>query len=219
MKVHRQAAIAVCLLAVSLSGSERPRPSYDPAPQHSPKHQESLIDFVLKRINPTDKDYGLLIEQARQRAIEVSLDMLPMFSSVALLLGSFVVIVHQNRERCHREIISARFLAWYHNELLRARDTAREAIARNNRLKKAIDERAEAEPTLKPATVAGNGGPSPAVPKTTPVASHDLVTEINQLRQKLVAQADTEKTLKQQISQLNNRLQEEKQKNRALKGE
>jgi hypothetical protein len=34
-----------------------------------------------------------------------------------------------------------------------------------------------------------------------------------------VAQADTEKTLKQQISQLNTRLQEEKQKNRALKGE
>jgi hypothetical protein len=34
-----------------------------------------------------------------------------------------------------------------------------------------------------------------------------------------VAQEDTEKTLRQQISQLNNRLQQEKQKNRVLKGE
>ena len=219
MRVSSRGAIAVFLLAVSLSASQSQRPSYDPSQQHSPKQQVSLIDFALKRINPTDKDYGLLIEQARQGAKEVGFDMLPMFSSVALLLGSFVVIVHQNRERSHREIISARFLAWYHNELLRARDTARDAIARNNRLKKAIDERAESEPTLKTAAVAENVGPSAAMTKPTPAAGHDLVTEINQLRQKLVAQADTEKTLKQQISQLNNRLQEEKQKNRALKGE
>lgn len=219
MKVSSRGVIAVCLLAVSLSGSERPRPSYDPSQQHSPKQQDSLIDFVLKRINPTDKDYGLLIEQVRQDAIQAGFDMLPTFSSVALLLGSFVVIVHQNRERSRREIISARFLAWYHNELLHARDISRDAIARNNRLKKAIDEAAESEPTLKTAAVAANVGSSPAVSKPTQVAGHDLVTEINQLRQKLVAQADTEKTLKQQISQLNNRLQEEKQKNRALKGE
>ncbi len=218
MKVPSPAAIVICLLAVSLWGSDLPRSNYDPSSQHSPKQQDSLIDFALKRINPTDKDYGLLIEQIRQRAIEAGLDMLPMLSSVALLLGSFVVIVHQNRERCHREIIAARFLAWYHNELLRARDAAREAIARNNRLKKAIDERLEFDPTLK-MVVAGNVGPSPAVPKPAPVPGHDLVAEINQLRQKLVAQADTEKTLKQQISQLNSRLQEEKQKNRALKGE
>jgi hypothetical protein len=218
MKVYRQTAFAVCLLAVSLSGSDRPRSNYDPSSQHSPTQQDSLIDFVLKRINPTNKDYGQLIEQGRQSAIEAGLDMLPMLFSVALLCGSFVVIVHQNRARCHREIIAARFLAWYHNELLRARDAARDAIARNNRLKKAIDERPEADPTQKMA-VAGNVGPSPAVPKPAPVPGHDLVTEINQLRQKLVTQSDTEKKLKQQISQLNNRLQEEKRKNRALKGE
>ncbi len=219
MKVPSQAAIAVCLLAVTLSASERPRSSYDPSQQHSQKQQDSLIDFALKRLNPTNKDYGLSIEQARQSALKVGLDMLPTLSSVALLLGSFVVIVHQNRERRHREIISARFLAWYHNELLRARDTARDAIARNNRLKKVLDGRAESEPTLITAAGAGHGGPSPVVPKPAPAAGHDLVTEINRLRQQLVAQADIEKTLKQQINQVNNRLQEEKQKNRALKGE
>lgn len=225
MNILPKIALAVCMLAAS----ERPRSSYDPAQQHPVKQHDSLIDFVLKRINPTDKDYGQWIEQARQNAIEAGLDSLPMLMSVALLLGSFVVIVHQNRERRHREIIATRFLAWYHNELIHARETAREAIVRNQRLKKMIDESAEAEPPLKTAQpvsksgplVAGNGatGPALAAPKMMPAADHDLVTEINKLRQKVVAQDDTEKTLRQQICQLNSRLQEEKQKNRTLKGE
>jgi hypothetical protein len=219
MQVPSQAAISVCLLAVALSGSERPRSSYDPSQQHSRIQQDSLVDFVLKRLNPTDKDYGISIEQARQNAIEIGRDMLPTLCSVGLLLSSFLVIVHQSRERRHREIISARFLAWYHNELLRARDTARDAIARNNGLKKVLDKRAESELTLTTVAVAGNGGSRPAVLKPAPLAGHDLVTEINRLRQQLLAQADTEKTLKEQINRLNNRLQEEKQKNRALKGE
>jgi hypothetical protein len=219
MKVPSQAAIAVCLLAVTLSGSQRPRSSYDPPQPHSQRQQDSLIDFVLKRLNPDDKDYGLSIEQARQRGIEIGRDMLPTLCSVALLLCSIVVIIHQSRERGHREIISARFLAWYHNELLRARDTARDAIARNNGLKKVLDGRAESELMLKTVAVSGNGGPRPAPPKPAAVDGHDLITEINRLRQQLMAQADTEKTLKQQISRLNNRLQEEKKKNRALKGE
>lgn len=225
MNILPKIALAVCMLAAS----ERPRSSYDPAQQPPVKQHDSLIDFVLKRINPTDKDYGQWIEQARQNAIEASLDSLPMLLSVALLLGSFVVIVHQSRERRHREIVATRFLAWYDNELIHARETAREAIARNQRLKKIIDESAEAEPAPKTAQPVSKSGPSVAcngatgpvleAPKTTPAAGHDLVTEINKLRQKVVAQDDTEKTLRQQISQLNSRLQEEKQKNRALKGE
>jgi hypothetical protein len=69
--------------------------------------------------------------------------------------------------------------------------------------------------------VGGNSasGPPPAAPKTTPVAGRDLVMEINKLREKVAAQEDTEKTLRQQISQLDRRLQDEKQRNRALKGE
>ncbi len=229
MKMPRQIALAVCLFAATLAAAQRPRSSYDPAQQHPPKQHNSLIDFVLKRINPTDKDYGQWIEQARQNAIEAGLDRLPMLLSVALLLGSFVVIVHQNRERRHREIIATRFLAWYHNELIHARETDREVIARNQRLKKMIDESAEAEPAPKTAqptaksgpSAAGNGatGPVLAAPKTTAGAGHDLATEINKLRQKVVAQDDTERTLRQQIGQLNSRLQEERQKNRTLKGE
>jgi hypothetical protein len=60
---------------------------------------------------------------------------------------------------------------------------------------------------------------TPAAPKTTPVNVHDLLTEINKLREKVAVQDESEKTLRLQISQLGRNLQEEKQKNRALKGE
>jgi hypothetical protein len=109
------------------------------------------------------------------------------------------------------------------------RETAREVIPRNQRLKKIIDEQAEAERPLKTPQPMSNSGPSvggnsatrtaSAEPKATPGAGHDLVGDTNQLRQKVVAQDDTEKMLEQQISQLHVRLPEEKQKNRALKGE
>lgn len=229
MKIPRQIAFAACLFAVTLAASERPRSSYDPAQQHPIKQHDSLIDFALKRINPIDKDYGQWIEQARRNAIEASLDTLPRLLSVGLLIVSFAVIIHQSGERHHREIIAARFLAWYHNELVHTRETARETIARNQGLKMMIDERAEAEPAPKTALAvpksaapsAGNGATCQALasPKTASIADHDLVTEINKLRQKVVAQEDTEKALRLQISQLNTRLQDEKQKNRTLKGQ
>jgi hypothetical protein len=224
-----KAALVACILTVTLAAAQRPQSSYDPAPRHPAKQHDSLIDFVLKRINPTDKDYGEWLEQVRKSAIDAGLDSLPRLLSGALLICSFVVIVHQSKERKHREIIAARFLAWYHNELVHARETAREAITRNQRLKKTIDENGEAGPALKTAepvsssrtqgTSNGEQTLTPAAPKKTPANDHDLLTEINKLREKVAVQEDTEKTLKRQISQLHVRLQEEKQKNRALKGE
>jgi hypothetical protein len=224
-----KAALVACILTVTLAAAQRPQSSYDPAPKHPAKQHDSLIDFVLKHINPTDKDYGEWLEQVRKSAIDAGLDSLPRLLSGALLICSFVVIVHQNKERKHREIIAARFLAWYHNELVHARETAREAITRNQRLKKIIDEQAEAERPLETAQPVSNSGPSvagngatrtaSAAPKTTPVNDYDLLTEINKLREKVAVLEDTEKTLKRQISQLHVRLQEEKQKNHALKGE
>jgi hypothetical protein len=224
-----KSALVVCILTVTLAAAQRPQSSYDPAPRHPAKQHDSLIDFVLKRINPTDKDYGEWLEQVRKTAIDAGLDSLPRLLSGALLICSFVVIVHQSKERKHREIIAARFLAWYHNELVHARGTAREVITRNQRLKKIIDENGEAGPALKTAepvsssrtqgTSNGEQTLTPAAPKKTAANDHDLLTEINKLREKVAVQEDTEKTLKRQISQLHVRLQDEKQKNRALKGE
>jgi hypothetical protein len=202
-----KAALVACVLTVTLAAAQRPQSSYNPAPRHPAKQHDSLIDFVLKHINPTDKDYGEWLEQARRSAIDVGLDSLPSLLSGGLLICSFVVIIHQSKERQHRELIASRFLAWYHNELVHSRETAREVIAKNQQWQKIIDENGEA------------GARTTAAPKKTPAADHDLLTEINKLREKVAVQDDLEKTLRQQISQLGRNLQEEKQKNRALKGE
>lgn len=87
---------------------------------------DGAIAALCKDGHP-DKDYGEWLEQVRKSAIDAGLDSLPRLLSGALLICSFVVIVHQSKERQHREIIAARFLAWYHNELVHARETAREA--------------------------------------------------------------------------------------------
>lgn len=229
MKIPRQIAFAACLFTISVLASDRPRSSYEPAQQHPARQYDSLSDFALKRVNPTDRDYGQWIEQARSKAIQASLDSVPQVLSVALLIAAFTIIAHQNRERRHREIIAVRFLAWYHNELVHARETARETIARNQGLQTMIDERAEAVPVTKGALTAptsaapssGNGAicQTLVAPNTVPIADRDLVTEINKLRQKMIVQEGTEKTLRLQISQLNTRLQDEKLKNRTLKGQ
>lgn len=224
-----KAALVACILTVTLAAAQRPQSSYNPAPQHPAKQHDSLIDFVLKHINPTDKDYGEWLEQVRKSTFDAGLDSLPSLLSGGLLICSSVVIVHQSKERQHRELIASRFLAWYHNELVHARETAREVIAKNQQWQKIIDENGEAGVALKTAELvsssrtqaASNGGQTrtTAAPKKTPAADHDLLTEINKLREKVAVQDDLEKTLRQQISQLGRNLQEEKQKNRALKGE
>ena len=132
---------------------------------------------MLKHINPADKDYGEWLEQARKSAIDAGLDSLPSLLSGGLLICSFVVIVHQSKERQHRELIASRFLAWYHNELVHARDTAREVIGKNQQWQKIIDENGDAGAALKTAELlsssraqsSSNGGQSlaPAAQKKT----------------------------------------------------
>jgi hypothetical protein len=224
-----KAALVACILTATLSAAQRPQSSYDPAQHRPAKQHDSLIDFVLKHINPSDKDYGEWLEQARRSAIDAGLDSLPSLLSGGLLICSFVVVVHQSKERQHRELIASRFLVWYHNELVHARETAREVIGKNQQWQKIIDENGEAGAALKTAELVSsprvqstsNGGQSlaPAAQKKTVADNQDLLTEINKLREKVVVQDAWETTLRQQVSQLGRNLQEEKQKNRALKGE
>ncbi|MGB8132387.1 MAG: hypothetical protein WCG81_21550 [Candidatus Angelobacter sp.] len=224
-----KAALVACILTLTLATAQRPVSSYDPAQHRLAKQHDTLIDFVLKHINPADKDYGEWLEQARKSAIDAGLDSLPSLLSGGLLICSFLLIIHQSKERQHRELIASRFLVWYHNELVHARDTAREVIGKNQQWQKIIDENGDAGAALKTAELLSSsraqstskGGQSlaPAAQRKTVADNQDLLTEINKLREKVLVQDASEKTLRQQISQLGRNLQEEKQKNRALKGE
>lgn len=233
MKNRIRIVFIAYIFAAALAMAQRSPSNYDPARQAgrqpSQKPQPGFLESMLKRINPTDKDYGEWLEQVRSDAIETGMRELPLVLACVLIVCSFLVIFHQNKERKHREIIAARFLAWYHNELVRARETVHDAVVRNQRLKNAIDERPEPEGESKtalpapkavvPAATTVAAGVSLVSQKRTPEGDHELMAELNALRQKNAANDATEKTLRQQISRLNRTLEEEKQKNLTLRGE
>src|SRR5258708_11674741 len=116
MKNRIQIILIAYIFAAAVAMAQRSPSTYDPArqagPQPSQKPQPGFLESMLKRINPTDKDYGERLEQARSDAIETGVQELPLVLACVLIYCSFLLILHQNKERRHREIIAALFLAW-----------------------------------------------------------------------------------------------------------
>jgi len=206
-------AASLVLLAATWATTQAQRSTYDPAAKNPQKQRGSFVDFVLNQINPGNRDYGQEIEDARQAVIAKTIDNFLFWSnSCALLLlaSAFLVIAHQTKERKHRQIIVARFLTWYHNELLAAQMRTREQIGKFERLRKAVDAR--------PLTRSAPETPGLATTQA-PRAAGDggLMVEVNALRQKIALVEQSENTLRQQNAQLSRLLREEQQKNHALK--
>jgi hypothetical protein len=127
------------------------------------KQREGLLDFALKRINPSDLDYGQCLDEGRKLILEETLSRGYFWSNLAALglLGVFlVVIVHQQRLQDRRELISSESLTQYHNALARAEAQATEATKRNHALMEALTASSESR-------VAGEAAES-SVPKDTP---------------------------------------------------
>jgi hypothetical protein len=226
--VKSEAGVSALGLLLSMSLVAAPAQQSSSQGAQRPRQNDSLIDFALKQINASDEDHGQQVEDFRRIVIERSIDDLLFWStscSLVLLLISCVVIAHQARERKHREIMAAKFLTWYHNELLQARAVANEAV-KNRQMKRAIEE--ETATNRPPAGIERKC--ERAFPIALPSAgavvsdhnrqttSGELVLEINRLRQKVASQEGIEKILRQQIVQLGHRVQQEKQRNSTLKG-
>jgi phenylpropionate dioxygenase-like ring-hydroxylating dioxygenase large terminal subunit len=224
MNRTRAIAFLFCLLA-TLVAAQAPRSAYDPAPRNAPKQRrDSLVDFTLKQINPADTDYGREIEQARRTLIVATLENVyywATMTSVGMLVIFFFNWLRSNRESDRREIVAARFLSWYHNELVTARETALEAIQKHRQLQHIIDSQPEAKPAQKTSATSASSSetPAPAVQlaglpvwqSTSPADVHALQTELNTHRQTINAQ-------QQQIVRLQQQLHGERQKNRTRKG-
>jgi len=202
-----------------------PRSSYDPAPRSAPRQQrDSFVDFTLKRINPADTDYGRQVEEDRRTLIVATVENVYWWAtatSLVMLVLLFVNWVRLNRERDRREIVAARFLSWYHNEMVTARETALEAIRKHQHLQQFIDTQPESKPPRKasaaPAspseTLASAAQPAErsAWQSSSSADVHALQTELNTHRQTINAQ-------QQQIIRLQQQLHGERQRNHASKG-
>ncbi len=201
MRNFQYCALAFALLVPIIAGAQPSSSAPGSAPQTSTKHagkSNSLVDFALHKFNSDDIDYGEKIEAMRAGFIADAVQN-PFFWcigwGVVMLVGAMAMVFHQERERKHRHLIAARFLAWYHNQLLDARAHALEEIGRFERLRKAIDER----------DIAAASGDT---------QGHDeLMTENNSLRQKISLTENMAKVLRQENTELKRLLRELRHKN------
>lgn len=140
---HAIRIVMVCLVlattgAFSFVVQQAPRQSYDPASQRSvEKPADNFVDFALRHINPSDKNYGQCIDEGRKIVLEETVENLYFWSNmVALgLLGClFVIIVHQHGRQSRRDSVVAETLQQYEHALARANAQVDEATKRNHGL-------------------------------------------------------------------------------------
>jgi len=129
------AALLVASLIPSSAAQSRQH-RYDPAPgQRSSKGQDSFLDFTLKRINPTDADYGKRL--AERRTLIFGNRNNYFWSNIvtlSLLVGLFIIIVYQHRIQTTREWASAEALAQFEQSLFRVNAQLDEATKKNHQL-------------------------------------------------------------------------------------
>jgi hypothetical protein len=152
MKSSCRAMMVSLFLALAVSPVFAQAANQTPRSQ-SPKQKQGLLDFALKRINPSDRDYGQCIDEGRRLLLEETVGRAYFWSNLVvlgLLGGFFIVIVHQHRVQQRRECIVTEALAQYQHALARAEAQLSDANRRNHAFVEAfttIDEiKIETEP-------------------------------------------------------------------------
>jgi hypothetical protein len=144
--VHAVRIVILWLLLTTVGcyfgASQTQAQSYDPASQRRPeKPGNSFIEFALKRINPSDTDYGRCIDEGRKVVFEETVENGFFWSNIVALslLGClFLIVVYQQRRQTRRESIAADALAQYEHALVRANAQVDEATKRNQELMEAL---------------------------------------------------------------------------------
>jgi len=135
------AALLFAILSL-LSFSQSRQSTCDPATQRrSTKLQGGFLDFTLKRINPSDKNYGQCVDEGRAVLLEETVRNGFFWSNlVALgLLGClFVLLIFQHRIGIRREWSAAEILAQFEQSLQRSNALVDEATKKNRSFKDAL---------------------------------------------------------------------------------
>jgi len=138
-------AFGVALMVVTLGPAALPQraPStYDPArKERLSKPRDSFIDFTLKRINPSDKDYGEELAGDRNLLIADTVESRYFWSNlVALaLLGCFFILLAFQQRRLNRTSWkSAEIIAQYEHAIGRANLQVEDAKMRCGELTQAL---------------------------------------------------------------------------------
>jgi hypothetical protein len=137
-------AVAAVLIAIlsTFSFSQTRQSRYDPATQQrSPKAPDVFLDFTLKRINPSDKNYGQCVDEGRAVLLQETVRNGYFWSNlIALgLLGCLlVIIIFQHRIGVRRAWAAAEILSQFEQSLQRSNAHVDEATKRNHGFKDAL---------------------------------------------------------------------------------
>jgi hypothetical protein len=146
MAVNRTISIVMASLFLAMfsspCGAQSNRKNFDPlAQQHSSAPTDGFLDFTLKRINPSNKDYGQCIEEGRKLLLDETIQSGYFWSnltSLGLLSCLFTIIVWQRRVLARREESTAEILTQYEHVLSRANAQIAEATVKNQGLAEAL---------------------------------------------------------------------------------
>lgn len=131
-------ALLGLVLATSLSPlcrAQSTSSTYDPAANgRASKSRQGFVDFTLKRINPSDTDYGQYVDDKRRLLLTGSIENGYFWSnlvSLGLLGCLFVIITYQQKRHTRSEWMTANALAQLEHALGRANSEVEEANTRN----------------------------------------------------------------------------------------
>jgi hypothetical protein len=137
--------IIVPLLVLALAPLSWPQAAksrYDPSSnERRSKERAGFVDFTLKRINPSDKDYGQMISAGRNLLLAETIENGYFWSNVVSLglLGClFILVVYQQKHLNRAEWKSAEIVAQYEYALKRANVQVTDATKRNSEIIEAL---------------------------------------------------------------------------------
>jgi len=146
MDVNRTLPIAVVVLflamPVLLATAQEQRSKYDPANEnHTSKPKDGFLDFTLKHINSSDKDFGKCVDEGRRMLLQESIENGYFWSNVValVLLGCLsLIVIYQHNVQTRREWSAAEILGEFESALARANAQVEDATERNHRLMEAL---------------------------------------------------------------------------------
>ncbi len=187
MKRSCRIAAAALLIAIlfPLLAAQTGHSCYDPAAhQGSSKPKDSFLDLTLKRINPSDANYGQCLGEGRTLLLEETVRNAYFWSNVVALglLGClFIIIIYQQRIQAKREWTAAEMLGQFEQSLARSRAQVDEATRKNHHLMETLATLRES--ALRPASLpresserAASSAAKPRTPSAQPVPPATLKT-------------------------------------------
>ncbi len=137
--------LLLCLLLPVRAQSNNKDQGHPPHP-HAYKHDNSLVEYTLRQINPSDLDYGSRWEWWRKAFVERTLENQYFWSNTAalvLLACLLLTMVWQRNKQNRRDSATTEVLAQYDHALTRANLHIQELTSKNSALANAVVQKRE----------------------------------------------------------------------------